>query len=75
MILFRVIFQRKGPRRGAGSSAEVASAANGLQQFNLIDSHDTPRLHTNEFVADRNLYRGAVMLAVPASWHAERLWG
>lgn len=33
-----------------------------FQQFNLIDSHDTPRLHTNEFVADRNLYRGAVML-------------
>lgn len=33
-----------------------------FQQFNLIDSHDTPRLHNNHLVHDWDLYRGAVML-------------
>lgn len=32
-----------------------------FQQFNLIDSHDTPRLHNNHLVYDWALYRGAVM--------------
>ncbi len=33
-----------------------------FQQFNLIDSHDTPRLHNNHLIHDWPLYRGAVML-------------
>lgn len=33
-----------------------------FQQFNLIDSHDTPRLHNNHLVYDWDVYRGAVML-------------
>ncbi|MFP4114687.1 MAG: alpha-amylase family glycosyl hydrolase [Spirochaetales bacterium] len=32
-------------------------------QFNLIDSHDVTRLHTNEAVFDWALYEGVVMLA------------
>jgi len=31
-------------------------------QFNLIDSHDTPRLHNNQNVFDFDIYRGCVML-------------
>ena len=31
-------------------------------QFNLIDSHDTPRLHNNQKVFDFDIYRGGVML-------------
>ncbi|MFW5789542.1 MAG: alpha-amylase family glycosyl hydrolase [Spirochaetota bacterium] len=31
-------------------------------QFNLIDSHDVTRLHTNEAVFDWDLYAGAIML-------------
>lgn len=31
-------------------------------QFNLVDSHDVPRLHTNDAVFDWDVYEGAVML-------------
>ncbi len=31
-------------------------------QMNLIDSHDTPRLHNNKAVMDRDLYYGAIMI-------------
>ena len=30
-------------------------------QMNLIDSHDTPRLHCNQRVMNREIYKGAVM--------------
>jgi alpha-glucosidase len=33
-----------------------------FQQFNLIDSHDTSRLHNHERIFDWDLYRGVVML-------------
>ncbi len=32
------------------------------QQMNLIDSHDESRLHCNDLVFDRDLYKGAVMM-------------
>ncbi|MGD1822584.1 MAG: glycoside hydrolase family 13 protein [Pleomorphochaeta sp.] len=31
-------------------------------QFNLIDSHDTPRLHNNKEVFDFNTYKGGIIL-------------
>jgi len=31
-------------------------------QFNLIDSHDTPRLHNNQKIFDFDIYRGCIML-------------
>ncbi len=31
-------------------------------QMNLVDSHDTPRLHNNERVMSKDLYKGALMI-------------
>jgi len=53
-----------GNELGAALTAHLARIPNQLvfREFNLIDSHDTPRLHNNSTVFDWEIYRGVIMM-------------
>ena len=47
-------------------------------QMNLFDSHDTPRLHNNSRVYDRDIYKGVVMLqymlpGMPSTYYGDEI--
>ncbi len=59
--------KREEPWTGQEMAEALSNGVSGLPdqnaffQMNLIDSHDTPRLHTNKAVMDKDIYHGVLM--------------